>query len=65
MRRTGDVKRTGMNWRLPAIGVAFAALTLLVLAILSDAAGRGPSIALAFVLVVVTAVLLLLDRPRK
>lgn len=65
MRRTGDVKRTGMNWRLPAIGLGFALLTLAVLAFLSEAVGRGTGIAVAAVLVVVTALLLLLDRPRK
>lgn len=54
-----------MNWRLPAIGLGFALLTLAVLAFLSEAVGRGTGIAVAAVLVVVTALLLLLDRPRK
>lgn len=65
MGRTGEVKRTGMNWRLPAIGLGFALLTLAVLALLSGTVGRSAGIALAVVLVVVTVVLLLLDRPGK
>lgn len=54
-----------MNWRLPAIGLGFALLTLAVLALLSGTVGRSAGIALAGVLVVVTVVLLLLDRPGK
>lgn len=54
-----------MNWRLPTIGVGFALLTLAVLALLSESVGTGASIGVAAVLVVVTAVLLFLDRPRK
>lgn len=54
-----------MNWRLPAIGLGFALLTLAVLALLSQTVGRGAGIAIAAILVVFTVVLLALDRPRK
>ena len=65
MRRMGDVKRTRMNWRLPAIGLGFALLTLAALTLLSESFGKGVGVVAAVLLIVATAALLLLDRIRK
>ena len=52
MRRTGDVKRIGVNRRLAAIGLAITVMTVVVLRFLAGAANTPTAVVVAAVLVV-------------